>query len=72
VGAEAEDGIPPEPIQKLMSVPILDHSCTVLGVLQISRKGLDPRFTQDFSREDLHDLELAAGLLATSPVLLAN
>jgi GAF domain-containing protein len=72
VGAETEEAIPPEPIQKLMSVPILDQSSTVLGVLQISRKGLDPRFTQDFSREDLHDLELAAGLLATSPVLLNN
>src|ERR1700679_4232346 len=59
----------PEPIQKLMSVPILDSQLTVLGVLQISRKGLDPRFTQDFSREDLHDLELAAGLLASSPVM---
>jgi hypothetical protein len=41
-------------------------------VLQISRKGLDPRFTQDFSREDLHDLELAAGLLAGLPVMLAD
>ena len=55
-----------------MSVPILDHHSTVLGVIQISRKGLDPRFTQDFSREDLHDLELAAGVLAASPVMLAN
>ncbi len=55
-----------------MSVPILDPNSTVLGVLQISRKGLDPRFTQDFSREDLHDLELAAGLLAASPVMQAN
>ncbi len=63
---------PPAPIQKLMSVPILDAQASVLGVLQISRKGLDPRFTQDFSREDLHDLELAAGLLASSPVMQAN
>src|SRR6202167_2839942 len=72
VGAEAEDGIPPEPIQKLMSVPILDRHLTVLGVIQISRKGLDARFTQDFSREDLHDLELAAGVLAASPVMQVN
>jgi hypothetical protein len=69
VGAEAEDSILPAPIQKLMSVPILDRHLTVLGVIQISRKGLDPRFTQDFSREDLHDLELAAGVLAASPVM---
>jgi hypothetical protein len=60
------------PIQKLMSVPILDQQSTVLGVIQISRKGLDPRFTQDFSREDLHDLELAAGVLAASPVMNEN
>jgi hypothetical protein len=72
VGAEAEDPAPPAPIQKLMSVPILDQHLTVLGVIQISRKGLDPRFTQDFSREDLHDLELAAGVLAASSVMLAN
>ena len=71
-GLEEESAAPPAPIQKLMSVPILDHNSTVLGVLQISRKGLDPRFTQDFSREDLHDLELAAGLLAGSPIMLAD
>ncbi len=71
VGVEAEDPAPPAPIQKLMSVPILDRNTTVLGVIQISRKGLDPRFTQDFSREDLHDLELAAGVLAISPVMQA-
>lgn len=72
VGAEAEDPALPAPIQKLMSVPILDQHLTVLGVIQISRKGLDPRFTQDFSREDLHDLELAAGVLAASAVMLEN
>src|ERR1700728_3271934 len=72
VGSEADEPAQPAPIQKLMSVPILDHKLTVLGVIQISRKGLDPRFTQDFSREDLHDLELAAGVLAASPVMLEN
>jgi hypothetical protein len=72
VGSETEETTQPAPIQKLMSVPIMNRDSTVLGVLQISRKGLDPRFAQDFSREDLHDLELAAGLLATSPVLQAN
>src|SRR5580693_3922823 len=72
VGSETEELAPPPPIQKLMSVPILDHKSTVLGVIQISRKGLDPRFTQDFSREDLHDLELAAGVLAASPVMREN
>jgi hypothetical protein len=72
VGAEADVPAPPAPIQKLMSVPILDQHSTVLGVIQISRKGLDPRFTQDFSREDLHDLEIAAGVLAASPVMREN
>jgi hypothetical protein len=72
VGEEADSPAPPSPIQKLMSVPILDHQSAVIGVIQISRKGLDPRHTQDFSREDLHDLEVAAGLLAASPVMRAN
>ena len=67
-----ESAPPPAPIQKLMSVPIIDRGTTVVGVIQISRKGLDPKFAQDFSREDLHDLELAAGLLATAPALLSN
>src|ERR1700730_6077913 len=60
----------PPPIQKLMSVPILDRDLTVVGVIQISRKALDSKFAKDFSREDLHDLELAAGLLATAPPFL--
>ena len=72
IGTEAEEPAPPAPIQKLMSVPILDQHSTVLGVIQISRKGVDPRFTRDFSREDLHDLEIAAGVLAGSPVMQAN
>ena len=72
VGVEVENPVPPAPIQKLMSVPILDQHSTVLGVIQISRKGVDPRLTQDFSREDLHDLEIAAGVLAASPVMLEN
>lgn len=62
----------PAPIQKLMSVPIMDRASGVVGVIQISRKGLDPKFAKDFSREDLHDLELVAGLLATAPALVAN
>jgi len=68
----ADEPSAPAPIQKLMSVPIMDKDSKVVGVIQISRKGLDPRFAQDFSREDLHDLELAAGLLATAPALMAN
>src|SRR6204780_3746905 len=42
VGAETDVAAPPAPIQKLMSVPILDQNSMVMGVIQISRKGLDP------------------------------
>jgi len=69
---DSDEPTHPSPIQKLMSVPIMDRDSAVVGVIQISRKGLDPKFAQDFSREDLHDLELAAGLLATAPALLNN
>jgi len=49
-------------------------TCTWEGnhQLVVSRKGLDSKFAQDFSREDLHDLELVAGLLATAPALLTT
>jgi len=70
--AKAEELAAPAPIQKLMSVPIMGRDSAVVGVIQISRKGLDAKHAKDFSREDLHDLELAAGLLATAPALLAN
>ena len=68
----ADEPASPSPIQKLMSVPIMSQEAAVMGVIQISRKGLDAKLAQDFSREDLHDLELVAGLLATAPALLAN
>jgi GAF domain-containing protein len=71
-GEDADETPMPSPIQKLMSVPIMNRDSVVVGVIQISRKGLDPKLAQDFSREDLHDLELAAGLLATAPALLEN
>jgi len=71
-GANDSEEAPPAPIQKLMSVPIMDRESNVVGVIQISRKALDPKFAQDFGREDLHDLEVAAGLLATAPALMAN
>src|SRR5258707_7455355 len=72
VGVQDDAPAQPAPIQKLMSVPILRQHSIVMGVRQISRKGLDPRHTQDFSREDLHDLELAAGVLAASSVMHEN
>jgi GAF domain-containing protein len=71
-GDNSAEPAAPSPIQKLMSVPIMGQDLAVVGVIQISRKGLDAKFAKDFSREDLHDLELAAGLLATAPALLEN
>src|SRR6202522_2369940 len=71
-GTDAEEAAQPNPIQKLMSVPIMDRDLTVVGVIQISRKALDARFAQDFSREDLHDLELAAEVLASAPAIMLN
>ncbi len=70
--SDSDEPAPPAPIQKLMSVPIMDRDLVVVGVIQISRKALDSKFAQDFSREDLHDLELAAGLLATAPAFLTD
>jgi GAF domain-containing protein len=67
-----EEVAPPAPIQKLMSVPIMSRDSSVIGVIQVSRKALDPKLAQDFSREDLHDLELIAGLLATAPAVVSN
>jgi hypothetical protein len=60
----------PLPIQKLMSAPVVDENAKVLGVIQISRKGSEASFAgADFSREDLHELEMAAGILAESTVM---
>jgi hypothetical protein len=67
---EGVDTSEPLPIQKLMSAPVVDEASKVLGVIQISRKGSDPTYAgSDFSREDLHELELAAGILASSTVM---
>ncbi|MGA2648308.1 MAG: GAF domain-containing protein [Candidatus Sulfotelmatobacter sp.] len=72
LGAEVSEEHLALPIQKLMSVPIIENvESTVLGVIQISRKGTEARFIPDFTREEMHDLELAADLLATAPFLLS-
>jgi hypothetical protein len=48
-------------IQKFMSVPILAQDGEVLGVLQVSRKGLSPRSAgPDFTQHELLELEKAA------------
>ena len=61
----AKDAEAPPPIQKLMSVPILDEGNTTLGVVQVSRKGLTPAAAgPDFSSDDLETLERAARRIA--------
>ncbi len=68
--SEGVDTSQPLPIQKLMSAPVVDENAKVLGVIQISRKGSEASFAgADFSREDLHELEMAAGILAESTVM---
>jgi hypothetical protein len=68
--SEGVDTSEPLPIQKLMSAPVVDENAKVLGVIQISRKGSEASYAgADFSREDLHELELAAGILAESTVM---
>ncbi|HWZ75217.1 MAG TPA: hypothetical protein VNX87_01710 [Candidatus Sulfotelmatobacter sp.] len=68
--SEGVDTSEPLPIQKLMSAPVVDENHRVLGVIQISRKGSEATYAgADFSREDLHELEMAAGILAGSTVM---
>jgi hypothetical protein len=68
--SEGVDTSEPLPIQKLMSAPVIDENSRVLGVIQISRKGSEATYAgADFSREDLHELEMAAGILASSTVM---
>ncbi len=55
----------PKAIQKLMSAPLIAFSASVVGVLQISRKGFDQTSAgPDFSNEDLDVLREAAEMVA--------
>jgi GAF domain-containing protein len=59
------EGVTPTPIQKLMSVPIFAENKSVVGVVQVSRKGKDAAASgPDFTHEDLHQLEDVAALIA--------
>ena len=69
-GIKLEEGgaVTPTPIQKLMSVPVFAEDKSVLGVVQVSRKGNDAATAgPDFSHDDLHQLEDAAALIAKLP-----
>ena len=69
-GAEEEDRSQDQmPIQKIISVPVL-RSGNVMGVVQVSRKGLDASLAgADFTGEDLKQLEQAAEILARMPFM---
>jgi hypothetical protein len=69
--AEEEDrSLDQMPIQKIMSVAVAPSGGTVKGVVQVSRKGLDPSLAgADFTGEDLKLLEQAAEILARMPFM---
>jgi GAF domain-containing protein len=60
-----DSGLDAQVIQKLMSAPVLSNEGTVLGVIQISRKGPRPAIAgPDFTAADLQKLESAAQFVA--------
>src|ERR1700675_1018000 len=71
LGAEEEDRSQEQmPIQKIMSVPVTSSEGNVMGVVQVSRKGLDASLAgADFTNEDLKQLEQAAEILSRMPFM---
>jgi hypothetical protein len=70
LGAAADNASEQMPIQKIMSVPVSQPEGKVVGVIQVSRKGLDPSLAGgDFTGEDLRRLEQAASVLARMPFM---
>ena len=72
LGAEEEDdrSLEQMPIQKIMSVPVARSAGKVMGVVQVSRKGLDASLSgADFTSEDLKQLEQAADIIARMPFM---
>jgi GAF domain-containing protein len=73
LGAEADEddrSLQQMPIQKIMSVPVVQSGGNVVGVVQISRKGLDASGAgADFTNADLKQLEEAAEILARMPFM---
>jgi len=65
LGAAEEDRSQEQmPIQKIMSVPVVSSGGSVMGVVQVSRKGLDASLAgADFANADLKQLEQAAEIL---------
>jgi hypothetical protein len=57
-------------IQKIMSAPVVSEDARALGVVQISRKGIDPTSSgPDFTLSDLHQLQVAANVLSKAAFL---
>jgi hypothetical protein len=71
LGAGEEDQSQDQmPIQKIMSVPVAPAGGSVMGVIQVSHKGLDPSLAgTDFTSEDLKQLEQAAEILSRMPFM---
>ncbi|MGD0467954.1 MAG: GAF domain-containing protein [Terriglobales bacterium] len=71
LGAGEEDRSQEQmPIQKIMSVPVAPSGGNVMGVVQVSRKGLDQSLAgADFTEEDLKQLQQAAEILARMPFM---
>jgi hypothetical protein len=68
--AEDNQGSEQMPIQKIMSVPVPHPGGKVVGVIQISRKGLDSSLAgTDFTTDDLKRLEQAAAVMARMPFM---
>jgi hypothetical protein len=69
-GGEDEKAMEQMPIQKIMSVPVATSDGNVVGVVQVSRKGLDASIAgPDFVADDLKLLEKAAEVLARMPFM---
>lgn len=65
LGAPGEQVSEQPPIQKIMSVPVASPDGRIVGVIQVSRKGLDPSLSgRDFCTEDLNRLEQIAAILS--------
>jgi len=55
----------PDPIQKLMSAPVISEDGAVIGVVQVCRKGMTPGIAgSDFTGADLRLLETVARRVA--------
>ena len=65
LGSAEDDTSRQMPIQKIMSVPLASSEGKILGVVQVSRKGVDISLAgADFTGDDLKQLEQAAQILA--------